>query len=113
MKRIHTVTEFKEIVKLFRKEIPDIDIATDIIVGFPSESEGDFQETYNLINEIKPEILNISAYSSRPKTKASKMKQLPSEVIKERTKKLNDLYLGYRSQVEERFFAKNKLRVVA
>lgn len=113
MKRIHTVAEFRAAVKLFRKEIPDIDIATDIIVGFPSESEDDFQETYNLISEIKPEIVNISGYSSRPKTKAANMKQLPSEVIKERTKKLNDLYLSYRPQVEERFYAKTKLRVVA
>ncbi|MEK6890953.1 MAG: radical SAM protein, partial [Nanoarchaeota archaeon] len=47
MKRIHTVAEFKETVMLFRKEIPEIDIATDIIVGFPTESEEDFLETYN------------------------------------------------------------------
>ncbi|MEK6873376.1 MAG: MiaB/RimO family radical SAM methylthiotransferase [Nanoarchaeota archaeon] len=116
MKRIHTVKEFKETVKLFRKEIPNIDIATDIIVGFPTETEQDFLETYNLIKEIKPEVINIAAFSSRPGTKAAEMKQLSSEVIKERTKRLNDLYLSYRLQVEERFFSKNegkKLAVVA
>ena len=113
MKRIHTVKEFKETVNLFRKEIPDIDIATDIIVGFPSETEQDFQDTLNLIKVIKPEIINIAAFSSRPKTKAAKMKQIASEIIKERTKRLNDLYLSYRPQVEERFFEKNKSKKLA
>jgi len=113
MKRIHTVKEFKETVNLFRKEIPDIDIATDIIVGFPSETEQDFQDTLNLIKVIKPEIINIAAFSSRPKTKAAKMKQIASEIIKERTKRLNDLYLSYRPQVEERFLEKNKSKKLA
>ncbi len=116
MKRIHTVAEFREAVKLFRQEIPDIDIATDIIVGFPTETEEDFQETYDLIKEIKPEVINVAAYSPRPKTKSAKLKQISTEIVKQRTKKLNELYLSYRPQVEERFFAKNnssKLKVVA
>lgn len=121
MKRIHTVKEFRETVYMFRKEIPDIDIATDIIVGYPTETEQDFINTYNLINEINPEIINIAAFSSRPKTKAAQLKQLPTEIVKERTKKLNDLYLSYRPQVEKRFIEKQKqqknkevkLRVVA
>ncbi len=115
MKRIHTVAEFKQAVELFRKEIPDIDIATDVIVGFPSESEADFQDTLNLIAEIKPEIINTSSYSSRPRTKSAKLKQIPTETVKERTKRLNQLYLSYRPQVEQRFFAKqnsNKLVIV-
>ncbi|MEM3112974.1 MAG: tRNA (N(6)-L-threonylcarbamoyladenosine(37)-C(2))-methylthiotransferase [Candidatus Pacearchaeota archaeon] len=103
MKRIHTVYEFREAVRLFRQEITDIDIATDIIVGFPTETDEDFMETYNLVKEIKPEVLNISAFSSRPNTRASRLKQIPSEIIKERTKKLNYLYLSYRSLVEKRF----------
>jgi len=109
MKRIHTVKEFKDTVNLFRKEIPDIDIATDIIVGFPSETEQDFLDTYNLIKEIKPEVINIAAFSSRPKTKAAKMKQIASEIIKNRTKRLNDLYLSYRKDVEKRFLEKQKV----
>lgn len=113
MKRIHTVLEFKEAVNLFRKEIPDIDIATDIIVGFPTETEQDFQDTLNLINEIKPEVINVATYSSRPGTKAAQMKQIPSEIVKQRTKKLNDLYLSYRPMVEERFFERKKLSVIA
>jgi len=106
MKRIHTVEEFREIVDLFRKnfpreKFPDSTIATDIIVGYPTETEEDFQKTFNLIKETKPEVLNISSFSSRPGTKASKLKQLSSEVIKERTKRLNSLYMGYRKEIEK------------
>ncbi|MBS3066989.1 radical SAM protein [Candidatus Pacearchaeota archaeon] len=113
MKRIHTVSEFKEAVQIFRKEIPNIDIATDIIVGFPTETEQDFQETYNLIKEVKPEVINVASFSSRPGTKAAQKKQIPTEIVKQRTKKLNDLYLSYRPLVEERFIQKKKLSVIA
>ena len=104
MKRIHTVQEFKDFSNLFRKNFPrkiykDSTIATDIIVGYPTETQEDFQETLNLIKEVKPEVLNVSAFSSRPKTKASKLKQLSSEIIKERTKKINELYNSYRKAI--------------
>ena len=99
MKRIHTVEEFKNIITDFRNEIPDIDIATDIIVGFPTETEEDFHQTIKLLEETKPEVVNRSAFSSRPKTKASKLKQLDSKIIKERTKKLDEVYWNYRNKL--------------
>jgi len=91
MNRNHTVKEFKEIVKKFRKEIPKINIATDVIIGYPTETEKDFQKTLDLIKETKPEVLNISTFSSRPKTKASKLKQLSSEIIKDRSRRLTKI----------------------
>lgn len=96
MKRIHTVENFKSAVATFRQNFPGITIATDIIVGYPTESEQDFLATYNLIKETRPEVLNISMFSSRPNTQASKLKQLPSEIIKSRSKKLTELYNNYR-----------------
>ncbi len=104
MKRIHSVEEFKQVAEAFRdafprEKFPDSTIATDIIVGFPSETESDFQDTLNLIKEVKPEVLNISAYSSRPRTKASQLKQLSSEIIKQRTRLLNEVYLGYKKEL--------------
>jgi len=83
MKRGHTAEDFVLIAKEFRKAFPrkkfkDSTIATDIIVGYPTETDADFQDTLDLIKEIKPEVLNISAFSSRPRTKASKLKQLPT-----------------------------------
>ena len=101
MKRIHTVDNFKFAVKLFRKKFSDITIATDIIVGYPLESEEDFEETLNLIEEIKPEVLNISKFSSRPGTQASKLPQLKSEIIKERTLRLTFLYQKIRKELTE------------
>ena len=99
MKRIHTVSNFKLIVKEFRKHFPKITIATDIIVGYPLETEEDFQETYKLIKEIKPEVVNLSMFSSRLRTKASELKQLSSQIIKKRSKKLSELYNSYRSNL--------------
>ncbi len=95
MKRIHTVENYIQAVREFRKTFPGISIATDVIVGYPTETEEDFQLTYNLIKETKPEVLNISKFSSRPGTKAAELKQLSSEVIKERSVKMNGLCRGY------------------
>lgn len=104
MKRIHSADDFTEIVQDFRKTFPrdifkDSTIATDIIVGYPTESDDDFKDTLELMERTKPEVLNISGFSSRPKTEANKLKQLDSKIIKERTKKLNDLYLSYRKAI--------------
>ena len=100
MKRIHTVKNFTKTVEIFRKNFPNISIATDIIIGYPTETEEDFQLTYDLIKKIKPEVLNISMFSSRQKTKAHNLKQLKSEVTKERSKKLIDLYDEYKVSIK-------------
>ncbi len=92
MRRLYTVEDFKQVVKRFRDEIPNIRISTDIIVGYPTETEEDFKQTLDLIREIKPEVLNISKFYSRPGTEASKLKQLPSQIIKERSRKLAELH---------------------
>ena len=99
MKRLHTVDNFKLAVKEFRKNFPNITIATDVIVGYPTETEKDFTKTYNLIKELQPEVINISMFSSRPGTKASKLKQLDSKIIKGRSKALTNLYNSYRSKL--------------
>lgn len=90
MNRNYKVKDFKKIINKFRKEIKDINISTDIIVGFPTENKKDFNQTLKLIKKIKPEILNISKFGARPGTKAAKMKQLKSEIVKERSRKLSE-----------------------
>ncbi len=104
MKRTGKVEDFILIAEKFRKAFPrtkykDSTIATDIIVGYPTETEEDFDKTLELIKKVKPEVLNISAFSSRPKTQAKNLKPLPSEIIKSRSKKLNELYLSYRKSL--------------
>jgi len=91
MKRGYTVEKFIEIVEKFRKEIKDITIATDIIVGYPTEKEEDFEQTIELIEKIKPDIVNISKFGARPLTEASKLKQLDPRIINERSKVLYNL----------------------
>ena len=97
MKRVHTVVEFKEIVDEFRAKFKGISISTDVILGYPGEEESDFLETYNLIEKYKPEVLNISMFSSRANTKAANLKQLDSLIIKNRSRKITELYKGYRN----------------
>jgi tRNA A37 methylthiotransferase MiaB len=94
MRRKYNVHEFKETINKFRRYVKDITIATDIIVGFPTETELQFQDSLHLIQEIKPDVLNISRFSPRPYTVAARMKQLPSNIKKERSKILTELYIN-------------------
>jgi threonylcarbamoyladenosine tRNA methylthiotransferase CDKAL1 len=95
MKRGCKVKDFKKIVKEFRKAFPGISISTDIIVGYPTESERDFQKTVKLIQRVKPEIVNISRFASRPKTLAAKLKPLPTQETKRRSTILTKIFKEY------------------
>ena len=86
MKRGHTSETYKEIVKKMREKYADFTISTDIIVGFPSETEDDFEKTVNLLDETKPDIVNLSKYSARPGTDAATWKQIDVGEIKRRSK---------------------------
>ena len=91
MKRGHTISDFKNIINTFRKHIPEITIWTDVIVGFPGETKEDFLKSKKLIKRIKPDFVNVSRYSTRENTDAKKMKQLPSEIKKKRSKIMSEL----------------------
>jgi len=92
MNRRYTVEQFKEIISRFRQNIPDITIATDIICGFPGETKEQFKDSIDLINEIRPDVLNISRFWSRPKTKAEKMEQLSGEETKKRSRTMTSVF---------------------
>lgn len=93
MKRGYTTEEFMEIITKFRTEIPDITIATDVIAGFPGETENQFYETISLVQGIKPDVLNISRFVPRPDTPAAnKKEQVSGEEIKERSRKMTDTF---------------------
>ncbi|QLH07304.1 tRNA (N(6)-L-threonylcarbamoyladenosine(37)-C(2))-methylthiotransferase [Nitrosopumilus ureiphilus] len=86
MKRGHTAGTFREIVKKARERFSQFTISTDIIVGFPSETEEDFQKTVSLLDETKPDVVNLSRYSARPGTDAAQWKQLDAAEVKRRSK---------------------------
>jgi MiaB-like tRNA modifying enzyme len=92
MKRKYSVHNFKEIIDRFRRYVKDITIASDMIVGFPTETELQFQDSLHLVQEVKPDILNIARFSARPNTAAARMKQLQGNIKKERSKALTELF---------------------
>jgi MiaB-like tRNA modifying enzyme len=93
MKRGHTSKTFMDAVEAFRRKIPEMTISTDIIVGFPSETEDDFKETVDLVERSQPDIVNISRYAARPGTKAYGWKgmRVNSQVSKERSECMHTL----------------------
>ncbi len=97
MNRYYTKEEFLSLISYLKKNIPRLAISTDVILGFPEETEKDFNETVNVIRKIKPDMLNITRFSPRPNTKASKMKILQSNILKERSRKMTKLFkeIGY------------------
>lgn len=91
MNRGHTVQEFRDIVSMFLSEIPEMSLATDIIVGYPTETEEDFQDTLSIVKEINPDFLHISKYHHRPGANSAKLKEIDHLTMKERSKRLNGL----------------------
>ncbi len=92
MNRKHTAEEFKYIIDTFRNHFPGIVISTDFIVGYPTETEQDFNDTLELFKEIRPQKVNITRYSPRPNTPSSQMHDLPSWKKKKRSRRLTEAH---------------------
>jgi threonylcarbamoyladenosine tRNA methylthiotransferase CDKAL1 len=75
MRRFYSVDDFKGVVETFRARFPELTVATDVICGFPSEGEEDFERTLRLIEEAKPDIVNVSRFFARPRTVAAAMQR--------------------------------------
>jgi tRNA-2-methylthio-N6-dimethylallyladenosine synthase len=90
MKRGYTAIQYRRLVRQIREKIPDIAISTDIIVGFPGESETQFQQTLNLLSEVKFATVHVAAYSPRAGTAAARELEdnVSSEEKKERLHKI-------------------------
>lgn len=92
MNRRYTIEEFKEIVNRLRKNYEDVILTTDIIVGFPGETEEEFNKTYEFLKDIKFYKMHVFKYSPRKGTKAAKMpKQIDGKQKEMRSKKLIEL----------------------
>lgn len=110
MKRLHTSKIFYDVNSAFRERFDRFTIATDIIVGFPTETEEDFAKTVDLINETRPDVVNLSRYSARPGTKAAQMEQMDVIEVKRRSKivfdtakkisqQRNEEWIGWKGEV--------------
>ena len=92
MNRRYSIEEFRKIVQLLRKNYEDVNLTTDIIVGFPGETEEEFQKTYEFLKEIKFYKMHIFKYSQRKGTKAAVMSgQIDGNKKEERSRKLIEL----------------------
>ncbi|CAL8356797.1 unnamed protein product, partial [Arctogadus glacialis] len=95
MKREYCAADFRTVVDFLKDRVPGITIATDIICGFPGETEADFQETVELVRQYRFPSLFINQFYPRPGTPAAKMEQVPAQVKKQRTKELSQLFHSY------------------
>jgi len=82
MRRMYTVKSFMDIVNRFRKHMPDFNFTTDVIVGFPGESEGDFQQTLDVVREARFSHVHTFRYSRRKGTRADRMDDQLQEALK-------------------------------
>lgn len=92
MNRQYSIHDFKKIIHRFRAEIKDLTLSTDIILAYPGESKKDYEKTKNLIEIIKPDILNINKYWPMKNTKAATLPQISPEIAKERATEIMKLH---------------------
>ena len=93
MRREYTVEQYRELVHTIRRKVPQISLSTDIIVGFPGETDEQFEHSLSLVQEMRSDVVHVAAYSPRPGTIAWREYQddIPAEVKKERLGKIEEL----------------------
>lgn len=109
MKRKYKREDIQKIIRVFRKEFPDMHISTDIIVGYPEETDEDWKQTLELIKEMSPETINPSRIYFRQKTEAYKIpkeKRTDEKTITQRTTELGKLHKEICNENQKRFLGK-------
>lgn len=95
MRREYCCADFKHVADFLKARVPDLTIATDIICGFPTETETDFEETMELVRQYQFPSLFINQFFPRPGTPAAKMPRIPPPEVKQRTKRISELFQSY------------------
>jgi tRNA-2-methylthio-N6-dimethylallyladenosine synthase len=108
MRRGYTVGRYKDLVGTIRREVPQISLSTDLIVGFPGETEGQFERSLSLVQEMKFDVVHVAAYSPRQGTVACREypDDIPAEVKKERLNKIEELQTAIASEINSRLQGK-------
>lgn len=106
MKRNYTIEQVEAYVDYLRNQVDGIGIETDIIVGFPGETEEDFNQSMDAIKGMKFEVTNISRFGARPHTPAAKMRQLPRGTINERSKEITRVVRAVQREINERYIGR-------
>lgn len=108
MNRKYTIETCKKLIKYLKKNIPNITVATDVIVGYPTEKEKDFKDTVKILKELKFDIVNISRYGVRKNIEALKYKDLISRIKKERSRIITTLANNICLENNLKFLGKTK-----
>ncbi len=95
MNRRYTREQYLDLVKRIKERIPDVSLTTDIMMGFPGETEQDVEDTLDLMRQVKYESAMMYYYNPREGTPAAKMEQLPEQVRKDRLQRVIDLQLEH------------------
>jgi tRNA-2-methylthio-N6-dimethylallyladenosine synthase len=108
MKRGYNTAQYRQLVKKIRDTIPEVALSTDIIVGFPSETDSQFQETVRLLSELRFDTVHVAAYSPRPGTTASRELEddIPPAVKKERLNTIEQLQGKIAAEINEHLLGK-------
>lgn len=106
MNRKYTAREFMDICETIYCRDAYFSISTDVIVGFPGETEEDFERTLETLRHIRPAVVNRAKYSPRPHTPAAGMSQLPSRVVTERSQRLARLVENLSFENNKRFLGR-------
>ena len=92
MKRPYNSAQYRKIVLKMKEAHPDITISTDVIIGFPTETEEEFMESVRLVSETKPDVLNLSKYWPRPGTEAAALKPIDGATMKLRSARIKEAF---------------------
>ncbi len=108
MRRGYTSEQYRRLVEKLRKIIPGVSIATDIIVGFPGESEEQFQRSYDLLAELKLDVVHLARYSPRPGTNSARklVDDVPAVEKMRRFRLLEDLQEKIVREIHEKYLEK-------
>ena len=101
MRRGYTAGDYRRLVERIRSRVENVSIATDIIVGFPGETEEQFQDTYDLLAELKLDVAHLARYSARPGTVSARRMadDVPEEEKWRRFRMLEELQEGIATQI--------------
>ena len=107
MNRKYTIDQFRHVVELLRNAYPEVHLTTDVIVGFPGETEEEFNKTYEFLKEIKFYKMHVFKYSPRSGTVAAKMpNQIDGNIKEERSNKLIELSDKNEKEYNQKYIGK-------
>jgi tRNA-2-methylthio-N6-dimethylallyladenosine synthase len=108
MRRGYTAAQYRQLVKKIKNTVPEVALSTDVIVGFPSETESQFRETVNLLSELRFDTVHVAAYSPRSGTTAARELEdnIPPAVKKERLHIIEQLQAKIAAEINEKLLGK-------